>query len=76
MRRVNIRIADQFNSVILSLNRFLYVLKPIQLADTQDVKVSALTSSFEEFMKFEIVSKIEKESVQHFEVFEDQDWLV
>lgn len=76
MRRVNIRIADQFNSVILSLNRFLYVLKPIQLADTQDVKVSALTSSFEEFMKFEIVSKIEKESVQHFEVFQDQDWLV
>ena len=63
MRRVNIRIADQFNSVILSLNRFLYVLKPVQLADTQDVKVSALTSSFEEFMKFEIVSKIEKESV-------------
>ena len=63
---------DAQKSVLLSLNRFLYVLKPIDnSADLrQKSGVSGATSGYK------ILSKVEREATQHFEVFEEQDWLV
>jgi len=61
---------DAQKSVLLSLNRFLYVLKPIDSSADLRQKGAAVTSGYK------ILSKVEREATQHFEVFEEQDWLV
>ncbi len=67
MRRVNVRtVCNPVNSVLLSLNRFFYILKP---TDSQ-----ALLST--ETTGYKVFSKIERVAIQHFEVFEEQNWLV
>ena len=68
MRKVAIRaLHDSQKSVLMTLNRFLYVLKPVSEADNL-VDGSSVG--------YKIQSKIEREATQHFEVFEESDWLV
>ena len=73
MRRVSIR-ALQNKQVLLSLNRFFYVLKPVDADAEGDLR--AATPDEPVRVGYKIMSKIEKEAIQHFEVFEEQDWLV
>ena len=66
MRKVTIRaLKDAQKSVLLSLNRFLYVLKPIDSASDLSQPAGASSAGYK------ILSKIEREATQHFEVFED-----
>ena len=57
MRKVNIRVVPKFDSVLLSLNRFLYVLKP----SDDSIKVSDLGTSGSGFSSYRVISKIERE---------------
>lgn len=71
MRKANVRaIQDAQKSVLLSLNRFLYLLKPVAANSNDNLKAGA------ESCGYKILSKIECEATQHFEVFEELDWLV
>lgn len=63
MRRVNVRpLENPARTILLSLNRFFYILRPLEQQGTSQ--------------GYKVASKIEREAAQHFEVFEEQDWLV
>lgn len=65
MRRVNVRPLESnaARTVLLSLNRFFYILSPLEAQGTTP-------------QGYKVASKIEREAALHFEVFEEQDWLV
>ena len=69
MRKVTIRALQNAPSVLLTLNRVFYVLKPQQAAEN-------LLTGPGQTIGYKIASMTEREATQHFEVFEEQDWLV
>ena len=56
--------------MLLSLNRYFYILRPTQAESSPGQGAHGQTFGYK------IVSKIEREATQHFEVFEEQDLLV
>jgi len=67
MRRVNVRtVRNPANAVLLSLHRFFYILKPVNCQESLST----------ETVGYKVCSKIERAATQHFEVFEEQNWLV
>ena len=72
MRKVAVHaLQDPAKSVLLSLNRFFYILKPLDASQSL-----AQNSSDSVSIGYKIQSKVERDATQHFEIFEDSDCLI
>lgn len=68
MRKVTVRaLENPAKSVLLALNRFFYVLKPVA---GQSASLSAAGQE-PTTVGYKVLSQIEAEATQHFEVFEE-----